>query len=355
MAEALFEELHIRSLRLRNRVALSPMCQYSASEGMPTDWHLRHYSERAVGGPGLVVVEATAVLPEGRITLGDLGIWDAEHAAALGRIARDIKASGAAAGIQIAHAGRKASSSPPWEGGAWLPPENGGWATVAPSAIAFGPGYAVPEALDDAGIRSVIEAFAAAARRAVDAGFDLVELHSAHGYLLHEFLSPLSNLRKDRHGGDARGRMSFPLEVAAAVRGALPEALPLFVRVSATDWVEGAWDLESTVAYASELKALGVDLVDASSGGLVPDARPAIGPMYQAPFARAIREGAGIATGAVGMITEIGEARSIVEGGTADMVSLGRLLLRDPYWPLRNAPAERRPTPNQYLRAFPSA
>ena len=355
MADTLFDELHLRSLGLRNRVALSPMCQYSATDGLPTDWHFRHYPERAIGGAGLVVVEATAILPEGRITPGDLGIWDAAHAEALGRIAHEIKACGAAAGIQIAHAGRKASTAVPWEGGAWLPPEKGGWETLAPSAVAFGPGYAAPEALDDERIRSTVEAFAAAARRAVDAGFDLVELHSAHGYLLHQFLSPLSNARKDRYGGDVANRMRFPLEVAAAVRRALPEAMPMLVRVSATDWVEGAWDLESSVDYARELKAIGVDLVDASSGGLVPDAKPAIGPMYQAPFARAIRAKAGIATGAVGMITDIGEARSIVEGGTADLVSFGRLLLRDPYWPLRNAPAERRRTPSQYLRAFPSA
>jgi 2,4-dienoyl-CoA reductase-like NADH-dependent reductase (Old Yellow Enzyme family) len=353
MRDLLFEPLRLRGVELPNRVALSPMCQYSAEDGLPSDWHLRHYAERAIGGAGLVVVEATAVLPEGRITPGDLGIWDDEHAEALGKIARTIKTCGAVAGIQIAHAGRKASTARPWEGGAWLPPNEGGWATAAPSALAFG-AYAAPKALDEKGIGAVIAAFAAAARRAVAAGFDLVELHSAHGYLLHQFLSPLSNLRADRYGGSLEGRMRLPLEVAAAVRGALPDSMPMFIRISATDWMEGGWDIEGSVEYARALKALGVDLVDASSGGLIADAKPTVGPMYQAPFARAIRERSGIKTGAVGMITEIGEARSIVEDGMADIVSLGRLLLRDPYWPIRNAPPDRRRSPSQYLRAFPS-
>lgn len=353
MPVMLYDSLELRSVALRNRIALSPMCQYSAVDGYPADWHVRHYGERAVGGAGLVVVEATAVLPEGRITPGDLGIWDDEHAEALGELVRVIKAGGAAAGIQIAHAGRKASSSRPWEGGAWLPPNKGGWPTLAPSALAFGPSYAAPRALGEAGLGDLLGAFAAAARRAVAVGFDLVELHSAHGYLLHEFLSPLSNVRADRYGGNLEGRMRFPLEAAAAVRGALGEGVPMLVRISASDWMERGWDLESSVEYAKALKALGVDLIDASSGGLVPDARPAVGPMYQVPFARGLRERAAIATGAVGLITELGEARSIVEGGSADIVSLGRLLLRDPYWPLRNAPPDRRSCPPQYLRAFP--
>lgn len=352
MSDPLFEELHLRSLTLRNRIAVSPMCQYSAKEGLPTDWHYRHYPERAIGGAGLVMVEATAVLPEGRITHGDLGIWDEERSDALGRIARAIKAGGAAAGIQLAHAGRKASTTVPWEGGSWLPIEGGGWTTSAPSSIAFAPGYAAPKALDEAGLAEVCEAFVAAALRAVRAGFDLVELHSAHGYLLHEFLSPLSNTRGDLYGGDADKRMRFPLDVAAAVRAALPAGMPLFVRISATDWAEGGWDLAGSIEYARKLKEIGVDLVDASSGGLVHGAKPAVGPMYQAPFSRAIREATGIATGAVGLITELREAKSIIESGTADLVSFGRLLLRDPYWPLRNSPPERRRTPNQYLRAF---
>ncbi len=347
-----YEPLSLRGVELRNRIALSPMCQYSAVDGYPADWHVRHYAERSIGGAGLAVVEATAVLPEGRITPGDLGIWDEEHADSLGEIARVIKSGGAAAGIQIAHAGRKASTAVPWEGGAWLPPERGGWPTAAPSALAFGPGYASPQALSEGAMRDIAAAFASAARRAADAGFDLVELHSAHGYLLHEFLSPLSNQRADRYGGSLENRMRFPLEVAAAVRAALPDSVPMLARVSASDWVEGGWATEGSIEYAKGLKAIGVDLVDCSSGGLVPYAKPAVGPMYQVPFARAIREGAGIATGAVGMITAIEEARSIIEGGSADLVSLGRLLLRDPYWPLRNAPADRRRAPNQYLRAF---
>jgi len=355
MSDPLFEGFQLRSLELRNRVAVSPMCQYSAEDGFPGDWHFRHYAERAIGGAGLVVIEATSVLPEGRITPSDLGIWDEERGRALGSVARAIKAGGAAAGIQLAHAGRKASTAVPWEGGSWLPPEGGGWTTSGPSPLAFAPGYAPPRPLDEAGMNEVLEAFASAARRAVEAGFDLIELHSAHGYLLHQFLSPLSNSRSDRYGGSAGNRMRFPLEVAAAVRGALPASMPMLVRVSATDWVPDGWDLEASVDYARELKALGVDLVDASSGGLVPYAKPAVGPMYQVPFARAMRERAGIATRAVGLITELGEARSIVADGDADLVPFGRLLLRDPYWPLRNAPSDRRPTPQQYLRAFPSA
>ena len=353
MSDSLFEELRIRSVVLPNRIAVSPMCQYSAKEGFPADWHYRHYPERAVGGAGLVMIEATAVLPEGRITHGDLGIWDDDRAEALGIVARAIKACGALAGIQLAHAGRKASTAVPWEGGAWLPEETGGWTTSAPSPIAYAPGYAAPRALDETGMAQVQEAFVSAALRAVRAGFDLVELHSAHGYLLHEFLSPLSNTRDDLYGGDAVKRMRFPLEVAARVRSALPDSVPLFVRISATDWVEGGWDLEGSIEYARKLKAIGVDLVDASSGGLAHAAKPVVGPMYQAPFSRAIREASGIATGAVGLITELQEASSIIENGTADLVSFGRLLLRDPYWPLRNAPPDRRRTPRQYLRAFP--
>jgi 2,4-dienoyl-CoA reductase-like NADH-dependent reductase (Old Yellow Enzyme family) len=350
--DLLFEPVKLRGLELRNRLAMSPMCQYSAREGRPNEWHFRHYVERALGGVGLVVVEATAILPEGRITPGDLGIWDDAHAAALGELASAIKAAGAAAGIQIAHAGRKASTSLPWKGEAWLPPAEGGWTVRAPSPIPYGAGRPEPSALSEEELRRVAAAFAAAARRAAEVGFDLVELHSAHGYLLHEFLSPLSNARRDGYGGSLEGRMRFPLEAARAVRAALPESMPMLARLSATDWIKGGWDLASSVEYAAGLKARGVDLVDCSSGGLVPEAKPLVGPMYQAPFARAIREGAKVATGAVGLVTQAEEARSIVEGGSADIVSLARLLLRDPYWPLRNAPADRRPTPVQYLRAF---
>jgi 2,4-dienoyl-CoA reductase-like NADH-dependent reductase (Old Yellow Enzyme family) len=352
MAASLFEPFRLRGLEPRNRLALSPMCQYSAEDGLPNDWHLRHYAERSVGGVGLVVVEATAVLPEGRITPGDLGIWDDRRAEALARIAAAIKSGGAAACVQLAHAGRKASTSRPWEGDAGLPASHGGWETVAPSAIAFGAGRAAPRALDEGELPGIAKAFADAARRAVGAGFDAVMLHSAHGYLLHEFLSPISNARGDPYGGPRENRMRFPLEAARAVRAALPEAAPLLARVSATDWMEGGWDLEDSVAYARALKEAGVDLVDVSSGGLSPDARPLVGPMYQVPFAAALRRGAEVATGAVGLITRLEEAASIVEDGRADLVSLGRLLLRDPYWPLRSAPSDRRPVPRQYLRAF---
>jgi 2,4-dienoyl-CoA reductase-like NADH-dependent reductase (Old Yellow Enzyme family) len=352
VTDLLFEPLKLRGLELRNRVAMSPMCQYSSEEGFPNEWHFRHYVERALGGAGLVVVEATGVLPEGRITPGDLGIWDDAHADALGRLAAAIKATGAAAGIQIAHAGRKASTSQPWKGDVWLPPGEGGWTVRAPSPVPYGPERPAPSALAEDELGKVAAAFAAAARRAVDAGFDLVELHSAHGYLLHEFLSPLSNARTDNYGGGLENRMRFPLEVARAIRGALPESMPMLARLSATDWMEGGWDLPSSIEYARALKALGVDLVDCSSGGIVPGAKPAVGPMYQTPFARAIRGAAKVATGAVGLITQAEEARSIVEGGAADILSLGRLLLRDPYWPLRNAPADRRSVPKQYLRAF---
>jgi 2,4-dienoyl-CoA reductase-like NADH-dependent reductase (Old Yellow Enzyme family) len=349
---SLFEPLRLRGLEARNRIALSPMCQYSAENGFPTAWHLRHYAERSIGGAGLVVVEATAVLPEGRITPGDLGLWDDERAEALASVASAIKAGGAAAGVQIAHAGRKASTSRPWEGDAPLPPERGGWQTVGPSAIPFGPGRPAPRELGEDELPAIARAFADAARRAVRAGFDFVMLHSAHGYLLHEFLSPLSNRRTDRYGGGLENRMRFPIEAARAVRGALPESMPMLVRVSATDWMEGGWDLESSARYARELKGLGVDLVDISSGGLVPDAKPLVGPMYQVPFAEAVGKGALVAVGAVGLITRLEEASSIVEDGRADMVSLGRLLLRDPYWPLRSATPDRRGAPRQYLRAF---
>ncbi len=352
MATTLFESFRLRGLELRNRLALSPMCQYSARNGCATEWHLRHYAERAIGGVGLVVVEATAVLPDGRITPGDLGIWDDERADILSRVAAAIKAQGAAACLQIGHAGRKASTSRPWEGDAWLPEEKGGWEISGPSPIASGPGRPEPRELGADELPALAKAFADAGRRAVRAGFDAVMLHAAHGYLLHQFLSPLSNRRTDRYGGSLENRMRFPLEAALALREALPEAMPMLARISATDWVEGGWELEGSVRLARAFKEIGVDLVDVSSGGLAPDARPLVGPMYQVPFAAAIKQGAGVATGAVGMITQAEEAASIVDEGRADLVSLGRLLLRDPYWPLRAAPADRRPAPPQYLRAF---
>jgi len=352
MGDALYDPLRLRGLRLENRIAMPPMCQYSAEDGLPSEWHLRHYAERALGGAGLIVVEATAILPEGRITPRDLGIWDDRRGEALSRIARAIKDNGAAAGIQIAHAGRKASTLPPWEGGTYCPPGSGGWIGRAPSPLAFDGGFAAPKELEEGEVAEIAAAFGAAARRAAAAGFDLVELHAAHGYLIHQFLSPLSNRRSDRWGGSLENRMRLALEAASAARAAMPDAMPLLVRVSATDWVEGGWDLESTIALARELARRGVDLVDVSTGGLDPRAVPKVSPCYQAPFAEAVRRGAGVPTGAVGLITELAEAEAILAEGKADLVSFGRLLLRDPYWPMRNAPEERRRAPKQYLRAF---
>jgi 2,4-dienoyl-CoA reductase-like NADH-dependent reductase (Old Yellow Enzyme family) len=353
----LFDSLPLRSITLPNRIAVSPMCQYSSRDGFATDWHLVHLGSRATGGAGLVFTEATAVTAEGRISPQDLGIWQDAQVEALGRITRFIHEHGAHAGVQLAHAGRKASTWRPWEGQGAVPASAGGWSrVVAPSALPFAPGYPEPQALDEAGIASVVEAFAAAARRAGAAGFHVVELHAAHGYLLHEFLSPLSNRRRDRYGGSFENRTRLVREVVAAVRAAWPEALPLFVRISATDWAEGGWDLEQSVELAPELKRLGVDLVDCSSGGTVPGVQVPAGPGFQTPFAQRIRQAAGIATGAVGMISEPVQADHIIRTGQADLVILGREMLRDPYWPLRAARALGRAAswPVQYLRAAPS-
>jgi len=327
--------LSIRGVTLRNRIAVSPMCQYSARDGYADDWHLVHLGSRAVGGAALVFTEATAVAPEGRITLGDLGLWDDRQIESLARIVRFLNRMGAVAGIQLAHAGRKGSCLPPWEGGARLRDEQGGWPVVAPSAIPFVEGNPAPRPLDDSGIRGVIAAFSAAARRAVHAGFQVVEIHAAHGYLLHEFLSPLSNTRTDRYGGGLENRMRLVLEVAEEIRGILPAPMPLFVRVSATDWVEGGWDLNQSIALARELRARGVDLVDASSGALVPKAQIPVGRNFQVPFAAAIRQHAGILTGAVGMITDPEQADEIITSGAADLVFLAREMLREPYWALK--------------------
>ncbi|HWP35068.1 MAG TPA: NADH:flavin oxidoreductase/NADH oxidase [Thermodesulfobacteriota bacterium] len=351
----LFTPLALRGIEFRNRIFVSPMCQYSSDEGLPTDWHLVHLGSRAVGGAGLVMVEATAVVPEGRISPWDSGIWSDRHAEAFRRIVAFVKAQGAVAGIQLAHAGRKASVEVPWRGGRPIPPGAGGWQPVAPSPVPFAEGYPVPRALTEADIEEVVAAFAAAARRALAAGFEVVEIHMAHGYLLHEFLSPLSNRRTDGYGGSLERRARLPLRVAAAVREAWPAHLPLFVRISATDWVEGGWDLPQAVQFARWLKELGVDLVDCSSGGLVPTARIPVGPGYQVPFAAAIRREAGIATGAVGLITAPEQAEQIVATGQADAVLLARELLRHPYWPLHAARAlgVDFPWPPQYERARP--
>lgn len=331
----LLSPLTIRGVTLRNRIVMSPMCQYSAEEGRADDWHLVHLGSRAVGGAALIVVEATAVTRDGRISPGDLGIWSDEHVEPLARIARFVHRQGAIAGIQLAHAGRKGSSEPPWKGGAYVPPEAGGWPVVGPSPISFHEGGPVPVPLDRAGIDAVVDAFEAAARRALAAGFRVLEIHAAHGYLLHEFLSPLSNHREDEYGGSLENRMRLTLRVAERLRGLMPEDLPLFVRISATDWAEHGWDVEQSIELAKRLKELGVDLIDVSSGGTLPKARIPVAKGYQVPFARRIREEAGILTGAVGLITEPQHADEIVTGGDADLVLLARELLREPYWALK--------------------
>jgi 2,4-dienoyl-CoA reductase-like NADH-dependent reductase (Old Yellow Enzyme family) len=332
----LFSPLTIRGATFRNRVAMSPMCQYSSQEGMANDWHLVHLGARAAGGVGLAMVEATAVTRDGRITPADMGIWDDRHIEPLARIVRFVLSQGAVPGIQLAHAGRKASCDVPWRGGKRLAsPAEGGWTVVAPSPIPFAEGDPPPVALDEAGIDDVVAAFEAAARRALAAGFRLIEIHSAHGYLLHEFLSPLANRRTDRYGGSLENRMRLLLRVAHRLRSILPEEAPLFVRISATDWVDGGWDIEQSVVLAGFLRDIGVDLIDVSSGAIVPHARIPVGPGFQVPLARRIRREAGIKTGAVGMLTDPAEARSIITGGDADLVLLGRELLREPYWVLK--------------------
>ena len=351
---ALFTPLEIGNVTLRNRIAISPMCEYSALDGVPNDWHLVHLGSRAVGGAGLVFTEASAISPEGRISAADAGIWNEAQQAAWAHIVRFIKTQGAAAGIQLAHAGRKASTEVPWRGGKPLVGVAGAWIPVAPSAIAFDNGYAVPTALDDAGLRKVVADFVAAAVRAREAGFDVVEIHAAHGYLLHEFLSPLSNRRTDAYGGSLENRARPLREVVAAVRGVWPQPRPLFVRVSATDWTEGGWDIGECVELARWLKADGVDLIDTSSGGNVAHAKIPVGPEYQVPFAARIRREADIATGAVGLITTAAQAQQIIERGDADLVLIARESLRDPYFPRRVA-AElgvKMPAPEQYLRAW---
>lgn len=349
----LFSPLRLRRVELRNRIAVSPMCQYSAEDGLAAAWHLVHLGSRAVGGAGLVIVEATAVRPEGRISPGDLGLWRDDQAAALAPIAAFLEAQGAVAGIQLAHAGRKASTDLAWRGGRPLAPRDGGWCPVAPSPLRFADGSPEPHALDERAIAEIVAAFAAAAGRAAAAGFRLVELHMAHGYLLHQFLSPLSNRRDDDYGGSLAHRMRLPLAVAEAVRAAWPAELPLVVRLSATDWVEGGWDLDASIALARELRARGIDLIDCSSGGLVPQATIPLAPGYQVPFSASIRREAAIATGAVGLITTAEQAEHILAEGEADLVLLGRELLRDPYWPLHAARSlgVDVPWPSPYLRA----
>jgi 2,4-dienoyl-CoA reductase-like NADH-dependent reductase (Old Yellow Enzyme family) len=330
------------------------MCQYSARDGRASDWHLVHLGSRAAGGAGLVIVEATAAEARGRISPADLGLWEDGQVEPLARIARFVEEQGAAAGIQIAHAGRKASVRAPWvQGGAALHPADGGWIPVGPSPVPFADGHLAPEPLTEVGIREVVNAFAQSARRALAAGFRVLEIHCAHGYLLHQFLSPISNRRQDRYGGSFENRVRLACEVVEAVRAAWPERLPLLVRVSCTDWVEGGWDLPQTVELARLLKERGVDLVDCSSGGTSPSAKVPAGPGYQVTFAEVVRREAGTATAAVGLITSPEQADQIVRTGQADLILLGRQLLRDPMFPLRAASAlgAEGPWPVQYLRA----
>jgi 2,4-dienoyl-CoA reductase-like NADH-dependent reductase (Old Yellow Enzyme family) len=350
---SLFSPLHIREVTLRNRVVVSPMCEYSSEDGFANDWHVVHLGSRAVGGAGLVLTEAIAVTPEGRISPQDLGIWKDAHVEGLARIARFCAQHGAAFGTQLAHAGRKGSTKRPWDGGGAA--AAGGWTPVGPSAIPFDATYPVPRALDAAGIDAIVRAFADGARRTLDAGGSVIELHAAHGYLLHQFLSPLVNDRTDDWGGSFANRVRLTRDVVRAIRAVWPERLPLFVRISATDYTLGGWDLEQSVELSKLLRGEGVDLIDVSSGGAVPVAPGAmpIGPLYQTPFAERVRRDAGIATGAVGLITEPADAEAIVADGRADLVFLARELLRDPYWPLFAAQAlnATAPWPDQYLRA----
>jgi len=353
----LFAPLKLRSLTLPHRVVVSPMCEYSSTDGFANDWHFVHLGSRAIGGAALIITEASAVSPEGRITPADLGIYKDEHIPALRHLTSFLHQHGAWAGSQLAHAGRKASMAVPWEKTRLIPPSEGGWQPVAPSAIRFDDPYALPAELDRAGMDKIVSDFTFAARRAIAAGFDLVEVHAAHGYLLHEFLSPLSNHRTDDYGGSFENRIRFPLEVVRAVRAAWPQHLPVFVRISATDWAPAslgaAWDLPQSVEFARRLKQEGVDLIDVSTGGNHPAQQIPVGPGYQVHHAQTIRREAGIATGAVGMITEPEQADQIIRSCQADLVLLAREFLRNPYWPL-HAAADLGQTitwPVQYARA----
>ncbi|MEO8584794.1 MAG: NADH:flavin oxidoreductase/NADH oxidase [Acidobacteriota bacterium] len=351
----LFSPFRLRDVTFRNRIFVSPMCMYSAEEGVPNDWHLVHLGSRAVGGAALVMAEATGVSPVGRISPGDTGIWNDAQVTAFARITAFIASRGAVPGIQLADAGRKASTHVPWDGGRPLAASEGAWTTLGPSAIPFEEGSPPPREMTAADMDEVVDAFVAATGRAVDAGFQVVEVHAAHGYLLHEFLSPLSNRRTDEFGGPLENRMRFPLRVAGAVRAAFPAGRPVFVRVSATDWTDGGWDLTQSIVFSRCLKERGVDLVDCSSGGNVANAKIPVAPGYQVPFAEAIRREAGIPTAAVGMITEPRQAEELLGAGRADAIFMARAFLRDPYWPQRAARelGAEVAWPQQYGRARP--
>ena len=351
----LFDPIQIRGVKLRNRIVVSPMCQYSSIDGFANDWHFVHLASRAVGGAAVVFTEAAAVTPEGRITPQDLGIWSDDHIPVLARIVRFIDEQGSVPAMQIAHAGRKASTSRPWEGGKGISDEQGGWTPLAPSAVKFAETYREPHELTAEEVRGLVGAFAAATERALQAGFRILEIHSAHGYLFHEFLSPLSNLRNDCYGGSFENRTRFLREAVHAVRTKWPKEFPLFVRISSTDWVEGGWDIEQSVELARLLKPLEVDLIDCSSGGNVASAQIPLGPGYQTPFAERIRREARIMTGAVGLITDATQADHVIRTGQADLVLLAREMLRDPYFPLRAARelGVAATYPAQYVRSGP--
>ena len=350
----LFEPFEQRGMTCRNRVVVSPMCQYSSEDGFANDWHLVHLVSRAVGGAGAIVFEASAVVPEGRITPQDLGIWKDAHIEMLARIVELIHRNGAVAGIQLAHAGRKASTAVPWHGGDVLAEAQGGWTPSAPSDIPFIPDSIAPTALSIAAIQTLTTSFVSAARRSVDAGFDLIEIHAAHGYVLHEFLSPLTNHRTDDYGGSFENRIRFLCDIVQAVRNVLPDRMPLWVRISATDWLTDGWDIEQSVVLSHKLKSLGVDLIDCSSGGIAPSVKIPVGAGYQTPFADRIRREVQIATGAVGMITASAQADHIIRTGQADLVLLAREMLRNPYWAMQAAKQLHQsvPVPVQYDRAW---
>ena len=350
----LFSSLKIRNVELKNRIVVSPMCQYSSNDGFPTDWHLVHLGSRAVGGAGLIFTEATAVSSEGRISPDDAGIWNDQQANAYKRITSFIKSQNAVPGIQLAHAGRKASTYSPWKGKGEIKIENGGWHTLAPSPIPFAENFPRPKEMNEEDIKIAINQFNKAALRSIDAGFEVIELHFAHGYLVHEFCSPISNQRKDNYGGTLENRCRFAIEISKSVRQVIPDGMPLFVRISSTDWIDGGWDINQSVQLAKWLKEVGVDLIDCSSGGNVKNAKIPLAPGYQIPFSERIKKEVGILTGGVGLITTAEQAEEIISSGKADIILMARQMLREPYFALHAAKKlniDLKDFPNQYLRS----